>query len=65
MKFWNYVSEHATEIALIVIVIFTIVSMPIAFLCERPVQKVDSHITFDSTQVLNVKLVNDSCYVVQ
>jgi len=64
MKFWSFVSEHIAEIALIAIVIFAIFSLPISFLCKRPATT-QCNITIDSTQVLNVKLVNDSSYVVR
>lgn len=58
MKFWNFISEHMAEISLIIIVLFALISMPIAFLTERT--EATYNVILDSAQIINVKLVNDS-----
>lgn len=58
MKFWNFISEHMTEISLIIIVLFALINMPITFLTERT--EATYNVVLDSTQIINVKLVNDS-----
>lgn len=60
MKFWDYLSEHSAEAFLIIIVVLAIFSMPFAFLSKRPTTNCDCHVTVDSTQAINVKLVNDN-----
>ena len=60
MKFWDYLSEHSAEAFLIIIVVLAILSMPFAFLSKRPANNCDCHVTVDSTQTINVKLVNDN-----
>ena len=65
MKFWDYISKHMAEVALITIVVFALISMSIAFLCERPTQNTNIHITMDSTQIIYVKLINDSTNYVE
>ena len=60
MKFWDYLSEHSAEAFLIIIVVLAIFSMPFAFLSKRPANNCDCHVTVDSTQTINVKLVNDN-----
>lgn len=62
MKIWDYLSEHFAEAALIIIIILAIISMPFAFLSKRPATNCDCHVTMDSTQTINVKLVNDNSY---
>ena len=58
MKFWNFISEHMAEISLIIIALFALISMPIAFLTERT--EATYTVVLDSAQIINVKLVNDS-----
>lgn len=62
-KFWNFVSDHMAELSLISIVIFAMISLGFSFLKERPEQKLKTEVTIDSTQVINVKLINDSTNV--
>lgn len=60
MKFGDFLSNHITEIALITIVLFALFSMPVAFLGKRT--EYNYKVTFDSTQVVNVKLINDTTH---
>lgn len=60
MKIGDFLSNHITEIALVTIVLFALFSMPIAFLGKKT--EYNYNITYDTTQVLNVKLINDTIH---
>lgn len=60
MKIGEFLSNHLMEIALVTIVLFALFSMPIAFLGKKA--EYNYKVTFDSTQVVNVKLINDTIY---
>lgn len=63
LRFWNFVSDHMAELSLILIVVFTMFSFGFSFLKVRPEQKLKTEVTIDSTQVINVKLINDTTNV--
>lgn len=59
MKFCDFISKHISEIVLFTIVVFALISIALAFCCEKPICK-SNNISIDSTQVINVRLIEDS-----